>query len=281
MGKKNNKMPLSKKIGEWDNGASDNQQKVNTMGEIEKAFNCNSEFQKMLGNKEMQINLRGSSTKNNDIDGTSDVDIQVVFPASSDLSELKSDCLEVLENKFGKDSVHRLNTAIRIDKNDNRRSVDLMVCKQGEECIIALHDLNGEVEYYPTLDQRNIGQKNVDANSTYSKMVRTYKSLRNEMKDNIDIKPITSYTIECLLFIIRPRTFKKKYSNDTEQDSLRRFCAILQAVSARLCNFESAKKFKEINGKKDLFVDEEYFEIVKRYWQDMRNYIKDNYNMGA
>lgn len=281
MGKKNNKPPLSKKIGEWDNGASDNQQKVNTMGEIKRAFNCNSEFQKMLAINQIQINLRGSSTKNNDIDGTSDVDVQVVFPASFDLVQLKDECQEVLENEFGENSVHRLNTAIRIDKNGNRRGIDLVVCKQGDGCIIALHDKNGEVEYYPTLDQRNIGQKNVDAKGAYSKMVRAYKSLRNEMIEKIKVKPITSYTIECLLFIVKPRTFRKAYNKGTELDAQRRFCAILQAVSARLCNYNYAKKFKEINGKKDLFVDNEHFEIVKQYWKDMRNYIKDNYNMGA
>lgn len=279
----NDKMALSKKLGEWDKGPIDPQQKENTLGEIKRSFNSNTEMQGLLRDGLLQLNLRGSAKNANEAKSINDVDIQAVFFTEEELTSLKDKCFYVLKNRFG-DDVSRHRRAIRIEENINRRSADIVVCKYANGKVIAYDDyLKREIEFSPAEVQRNIAKKNIETKNLYSKMVRILKSVVNEMvQSNEAGRKLKSFAIESLLFSLKARIFNKK--KETDSDEIRykkRFCAILQSVEARLKDFSTAKQFVETDGESQLFTNIYDYNFVKEYWTSIIRYIKSNYNMGA
>lgn len=279
-----NKKSLSEQIGLWDKGPIDQQQKQNTLGEIKRAFDRNIEMHQLLNSGHLQLNTRGSSVTANESIATNDVDIQAVFSNNESISILKDKCFSLLKENFGEDNVSRHRIAIRIEESINRRSTDLVVCKNSNGKVIAYNDaLQNEVEFSPSLVQKNIEDKNKITNSKYSKMVRVCKSIIVEMVSNgeREIK-LKSFAIESLLYNLKPRLLNRKKRGDDDVTTYRkRFCAIIQSIEARLKSFESAQKFKETDGISNLFNNQNDYNFVKQYWKDMRKYIKDNYDMGA
>lgn len=279
----NDKIGLSRKLGQWDKGPIDPQQKENTLGEIKRAFNRNTEIQRLLSEDRLQLNLRGSSNNANETKSTNDVDIQAVFLTNENLTSLKDKCFDVLKNSFG-DDVSRHRRAIRIEENINRRSVDIVVCKHANGKVIAYDDyLKREIDFSPVEVQRNIAKKNRETKSLYSKMVRILKSVVNEMVENGEQeRKLKSFAIESLLINLKPRIFNRKKGRDSAEITYKkRFCAILQSVEARLKDFETAKQFVETDGESQLLKNTGDYNFVKEYWTSIRRYIKSNYNMGA
>lgn len=279
----NDKTALSRKLGQWDKGPIDLQQKENTLGEIKRAFNRNTEMQRLLSEGGLQLNLRGSSNNANEAKSTNDVDIQAVFLTNEEITLLKDKCFDVLKDSFG-DEVNRHRRAIRIEENINRRSADIVVCKYANGKVIAYDDYEGkEIEFYPTDKQKNIAQKNIDTKNMYSKMVRIFKSIVFEMVENGEQKrKLKSFAIESLLINLKPRIFNRKKGRDCAEITYKkRFCAILQSVEARLKDFATAKQFVETDGESQLLKNTDDYNFVKEYWTSIRRYIKSNYNMGA
>lgn len=279
----NDKIGLSRKLGQWDKGPIDLQQKENTLGEIKRAFNRDTEMQRLLSEDRLQLNLRGSSNNANETKSTNDVDIQAVFLTNENLMSLKDKCFDVLKNSFG-DDVSRHRRAIRIEENINRRSVDIVVCKHANGKVIAYDDyLKREIDFSPVEVQRNIAKKNRETKSLYSKMVRILKSVVNEMVENGEQeRKLKSFAIESLLINLKPRIFNRKKGRDSAEITYKkRFCAILQSVEARLKDFETAKQFVETDGESQLLKNTGDYNFVKEYWTSIRRYIKSNYNMGA
>lgn len=279
----NDKIGLSRKLGQWDKGPIDLQQKENTLGEIKRAFNRDTEMQRLLSEDRLQLNLRGSSNNANETKSTNDVDIQAVFLTNENLTSLKDKCFDVLKNSFG-DDVSRHRRAIRIEENINRRSVDIVVCKHANGKVIAYDDyLKREIDFSPVEVQRNIAKKNRETKSLYSKMVRILKSVVNEMVENGEQeRKLKSFAIESLLINLKPRIFNRKKGRDSAEITYKkRFCAILQSVEARLKDFETAKQFVETDGESQLLKNTGDYNFVKEYWTSIRRYIKSNYNMGA
>lgn len=279
-----NKKSLSEQIGLWDKGPIDQQQKQNTLGEMKRAFNRNVEMHQLLNNGHLQLNTRGSSVTANESIATNDVDMQAVFSNNENIRILKDKCFSLLKENFGEDNVSRHRIAIRIEESINRRSVDIVVCNHSNGKVIAYNDaLQNEVEFSPSLVQKNIADKNKITNSKYSKMVRVFKSIIVEMVNNgeREIK-LKSFVIESLLYNLKPRLFNRKKKSDDDVTTYRkRFCAILQSVEARLKDFATAKQFIEVDGESQLFKNTDDYNFVKQYWKDIRNYIKNNYDMGA
>lgn len=279
----NDKMALSKKLGQWDKGPIDQQQKENTLGEIKRAFNRDKEMQGLLRDGLLQLNLRGSANNANESESTNDVDIQAVFFINEEITSLKDKCFDLLKNSFG-NNVSRHRRAIRIKGNINRRSTDIIVGRYDNGKVIAYDDNEAkEIEFYPTDKQKNIAKKNIDTKNMYSKMVRIFKGIVFEMVENGEKdKKLKSFAIESLLINIKPRIFNKNKKSDSDEIRYKkRFCAILQSVEARLKDFEMAKQFVETDGKSQLFTSIKDYNIVKEYWTSIRRYIKSNYNMGA
>lgn len=279
----NDKIGLSRKLGQWDKGPIDLQQKENTLGEIKRAFNRDTEIQRLLSEDRLQLNLRGSSNYANETKSTNDVDIQAVFLTNENLTSLKDKCFDVLKNSFG-DDVSRHRRAIRIEENINRRSVDIVVCKHANGKVIAYDDyLKREIDFSPVEVKRNIAKKNRETKSLYSKMVRILKSVVNEMVENGEQeRKLKSFAIESLLINLKPRIFNRKKGRDSAEITYKkRFCAILQSVEARLKDFETAKQFVETDGESQLLKNTGDYNFVKEYWTSIRKYIKSNYNMGA
>lgn len=279
----NDKMALSKRIGQWDKGPIDTQQKENTLGEVRRAFNRDKEMQGLLRDGLLQLNLRGSANNANESNSTNDVDIHALFFTDKEITSLKDKCFGVLKKYFG-DNVSRHRRAIRIKGNINRRSSDIIVSIYDNGKVIAYDDYEGkEIEFYPTDKQKNIAQKNIDTKNMYSKMVRIFKSIVFEMVENGEReRKLKSFVIESLLINLKSSIFNKNKMSDSDEIRYKkRFCAILQSVEARLKDFEAAKQFVETDGESQLLKNTYDYNFVKEYWTSIRRYIKSNYNMGA
>ena len=92
---------------------------------------------------------------------------------------------------------------------------------------------------------------NADSNDNYSKMVRAFKSLRENVYSYAEKDyHILSFAIECVLFRLHHKLFTKKYDKNKVEDERKRFLAIEAAVMALLENTENFDDITEINGKK-------------------------------
>ena len=89
---------------------------------------------------------------------------------------------------------------------------------------------------------------------------------------------IPSHVIECMLFWVKAKTYKKIRDNNAEQDARKLFLAVEQSVRARLKNVEDLEEAKEINGIKSLFSNWEEYNIVLEFWNDLHDYLTSNYD---
>ena len=76
---KKEKKPLSKAVGEWDNGFSDREKIDYTYNEIRNAFLADRRYNQMMRVNQLQLILRGSATKNSANADSDDVDIHCNF----------------------------------------------------------------------------------------------------------------------------------------------------------------------------------------------------------
>lgn len=284
------KKPLSKQIGLWDNATkkSENQQIKNSIGEIERCFNKDSYLKKLIDENKLEINIRGSFSKRTDITQASDLDLHLVFSKEFDLKKKKNYVENTLKKYFGGEYVERKNLVITIEKNDNRVTTDILICKKTDDNheIKALDDNNGEfVLFYPEIDEDNINKLNATCNDLYSKMVRAFKGLKNEIYEAKSSSIyITSSMIECLLYNVNHSLYKDmdKYEKEQceEQKYRKMFVDVKNTLfSAQLANYSTSKDYYEINGKKYLFKDENDWEDARNFFNNVNSYLSENYEI--
>ncbi len=276
----NEKTPLSKAILEWDNGSSDRKKVDYTIDQIDRTIRTDARYKKMLHSNQLQINLRGSFSKNNAISESDDIDVQLGFMIEVSLEKEKQNIFSVLSQQFGCEFVQKKNRSITILPNKKRLKADLIVCHLEEGQVNVFNEHTGEDEhFYSSEEQRIIGQLNSISNDNYSRMVRTFKSLRENVytysgKDY----HILSFAIECILFKLHRKLFTKQYDKNKSEDERKRFLAIEAAAMALLENAESLDDIMEINGEKRLFKNKKQYNAFYSYWQGQHNYLTKHYD---
>ena len=89
---------------------------------------------------------------------------------------------------------------------------------------------------------------------------------------------IPSHAIECMLFWVKAKTYKKIRDNNAEQDARKLFLAVEQSVRARLKNIEDLDEATGINGVKPLFSNWDEYNILLEFWNDLHDYLTSNYD---
>ena len=271
----NEKVPLSKAILEWDNGSSNRKKVDYTIDQIDRAIRTDSRYKKMLHSNQLQINLRGSFPKNSATPGSNDIDVQLGFMIEISLEREKKNIVGVLAQQFGNEYIQKKNRSITILPNKKRLKADLIVCRLEEGQVNVYNEHTGDDEhFYSAEEQRIIGQLNSNSNDNYSRMVRTFKSLRENVysyaaKDY----HILSFAIESVLFRLHHKLYIKKYDNNKIEDERKRFLAIEAATIALFENAKSLDDIMEINGEKRLFKNKKQFSIFYSYWQVQHDYL--------
>lgn len=274
------KQPLSKIIGQWDNGYINTTKIDYTMDQLERAFRACQKYKKLLNSDQLRIVLRGSPKKNSANADLADIDVQAVFMGKIDINAEKNDVFNAMIAYFKFEDVQRKNKAITISSNKKRLKIDLIVCRQGDGAVIALNDNTNKEESFFTPDEQSlIGKLDSSCNGNFSKMVRTFKHLRNLVCQATGKKYyITSHSIECMLFSIRKKIYRTKYDRNVEVDTKKRFLAVVQSVGAKLKNAKQYSEIKEINGQKQLFKDNQQYKVFIEFWNDLHDYLTSNYD---
>ena len=172
---KKEKKPLSKTVGEWDNGYINTAKIDYTMGQLESAFRACPKYKKLLNSDRLHIALRGSPKKNSANADLADIDVQAVFMGNIDINAEKNDAFNAMVAYFKFENVQRKSKAITISPNKKRLKIDLIVCRQGDGEVIALNDNTNKEESFFTPDEQSlIGKLDSSSNGNFSKMVRTF-----------------------------------------------------------------------------------------------------------
>ena len=277
---KKEKKPLSKAVGEWDNGYINTPKIDYTFGQLERAFRAYPKYKKLLNSDRLRIVLRGSPKKNSANSDLADIDVQAVFMGKIDINAEKNEVFNAMIAYFKFEDVQRKSKAITISPNKKRLKIDLIVCRQGDGEVVALNDNTNKEESFFTPDEQSlIGKLDSSSNGNFSKMVRTFKHLRILVCQAKGNKyHITSHAIECMLFSIRKKIYRTKYDRDVEVDTRKRFLAVVQSVGAKLKNAKQYSKIKEINGQKQLFKDNQQYKVFVEFWNDLHDYLVSNYD---
>lgn len=282
------KKPLGKQIGLWDNAQdkSELQQTENSIGEIKRCLNKDSELQKLINNGKLLLKIRGSIAKNTNVTEASDLDLHLIFSKEYNLKERKDYVYDVLKKGFGNSNAIRKDLAISVKPSINRVPTDILVCKAVDnQRVDALSDITKkEVPFYPTLDEKNINQLNASCKNNYSKMVRAYKGLKNEMfKSKKYNHYVTSFMIECLLYNVNTELYEiSSYSDEKSiENKYRKMFLDVKATifSVQLNNFEKTHEFKETNCIKKLFENKKHWQAAKDFFIDLNTYLRDEYDI--
>ena len=277
---KKEKKPLSKAVGEWDNGYINTPKIDYTLGQLERAFRAYPKYKKLLNSDQLRIVLRGSPKKNSANADLADIDVHAVFMGNININAEKNDVFSAMVLYFKSENVQRKSKAITISPNKKRLKIDLIVCRQGDGEVIALNDNTNKEETFFTPDEQSlIGKLDSSCNGNFSKMVRTFKHLRHLVCQETGKKYyITSHAIECMLFSIRKKIYRTKYDLNVEVDTKKRFLAVAHSVGAKLNNAKQYSEIKEINGQKQLFKDNQQYKVFIEFWNDLHDYLTSNYD---
>ena len=274
------KLPLSKVIGQWDNGYINTPKIDYTMDQLERAFRACPKYKKLLNSDQLRIVLRGSPKKNSANADLVDIDVHAIFMGNININAEKNDVFSAMVLYFKSENVQRKSKAITISPNKKRLKIDLIVCRQGNGEVIALNDNTNKEETFFTPDEQSlIGKLDSSCNGNFSKMVRTFKHLRHLVCQETGKKYyITSHAIECMLFSIRKKIYRTKYDLNVEVDTKKRFLAVAHSVGAKLKNAKQYSEIKEINGQKQLFKDNQQYKVFIEFWNDLHDYLTSNYD---
>ena len=274
------KQPLSKIIGQWDNGYINTPKIDYTMDQLERAFRACPKYKKLLNSDQLRIVLRGSPKKNSANADLADIDVQAVFMGKIDINAEKNDVFNAMIAYFKFEDVQRKSKAITISPNKKRLKIDLIVCRQGDGAVIALNDnTDKEESFFTPYEQNLIGNLDSSCNGNFTKMVRTFKHLRFLVCQATGKKYyITSHAIESMLFGIRKKIYRTKYDRYAEVDTKKRFLAVAHSVGAKLKNVKQYSEIKEINGQKQLFKDNQQYMVFIEFWNDLHDYLVSNYD---
>ncbi len=284
----NKMISLGKKVGLWDNAQdqSEKQQVENTIGEIERCLNKDTLLHSMIQKKELEYVHAGSVSKGTATAKNSDVDLQVVFNSDKIVIEdFKEYVYKVLVENFGVAYVKRKNVAMAVLSNINRIDADVVVAKKISKYRIDTYADNTQemIEHYSKLDKEMMNNRNSITNSNYIKMVRAYKALRNDMRlSNIQSAlDMSSFKIECCLYNVKSKTFndkRKMYKGVSVEDKFEKmFQLVAKSQSASIKNKKRVKRIFEVNRKKELFVIEQSKTSAAKFFDDVIDYINENY----
>ena len=109
---KKEKKPLSKAVGEWDNGYINTPKIDYTLGQLESAFRAYPKYKKLLNSDRLRIVLRGSPKKNSANSDLADIDVQAVFMGKIDINAEKNDVFNAMIAYFKFEDVQRKSKAI-------------------------------------------------------------------------------------------------------------------------------------------------------------------------
>ena len=264
---------------------------------IEDTYTFGSILRNKNNNRKVKLFLQGSFANNTNVKQESDVDIAIILEStfipkyrigvvSSDYNHInstdslytfKDDVQKILEYNFG-DDVKRKNKSIKINGNTYRVDADTVPSMRYRdytndynnldnnyiEGIVIYPDNGGIIINYPELHIKNGKAKNISTNYMYKKMVRIIKKLRYIMKDcgYESANNVSSFGLESLLWNI-PDNVYDKYS------SIYRFTfdELIKYVYKN-----DISNFKEANGIKSLFPEQEILNNYIKFISDINNF---------
>lgn len=279
---------LSKKIGYWDNAQNNSeiQQRNNTIGEIKRCLNMDSNLLRIKNQGNLEYSVRGSISKGNDTTLSSDLDLHVIFSNNYELSDCKDYVYKILRNHFGSSNVIKNRITFSLLANINRIKADILVgVREDDKKINALNSSGEVVPFYPDIDESNVARINSEYRNNYSKLVRTYKGLKHEMENNnyLSCNKVPSFIIECLLYNCKESLYDiDNYESEVGNESkYRKMFMDLKACifSAQLASYDLGKEYLEINGRKVLFRSETIWNNIRTFLEDINAYLKENYKV--
>ena len=222
----------------WSKPSSENEStKAENAERMIKIAVSNSQI---LSSKDISVFPQGSYRNNTNVREDSDVDICVclnslvssdyslvpgmndrlagLISASYNYNQFKNDLETALRNKFGLLGVSRGKKAFDVHANSYRIDADVVPAIQGRlyynhtnflrgTCV--LPDSGGIIYNWPEQNYNNGVAKNNKTNSRFKFIVRAIKRLRNRLAENgySSAKPISSYLIECLIYVVPDHYF--------------------------------------------------------------------------
>lgn len=232
----------------------------------------------------ISVLVQGSYSNNTCVRGDSDVDIAIIidepfktkYPDGADNSTygFSSTSFDILGFKsriaslFDKTltvSVQSKNKSILIGGNSQIKKADIVSCQrlrnyracnsyEEKRFIpgIAITTNDGSIIYnYPEIHQRNDIEKNVRTDGWYKRIVRVFKNIAYDLKEqNIFGKELSSFVIECMLYNVDDFYYKNDMMHfGTVKDRILCICNWLEQ------HFDDFNKFVEVNGLNYLFTN--------------------------
>lgn len=256
----------------------------------------------ILSTKDISVFPQGSYRNNTNVREESDVDICVCLNTlvSSDYSlvpgmndklagletapytykQFKSDLEAALKNKFGSSGISRGDKAFDVHANSYRVDADVVPAIQGRLYYNQNHndfirgtcikpDSGGIIYNWPEQNYNKGVNKNKSTGNRFKLIVRAIKRLRNHLaeKDYETAKPIPSYLIECLVYVVPDQYFTgDSYKTNVEN------------CINYLYNQIDSSDWTEINEIKYLFRSQQMWNKtkVKEFLLTAWNYIQNN-----
>lgn len=263
---------------------------------IEGTYTFGTILRNKSNNRRVKLFLQGSFANNTNVRQESDVDIAIILESTftpkyrfgitsanyghidsnDSLYTFKDDVQRVLEYKFG-DDVKRKDKSIKINGNTYRVDTDTVPSMRYRdysndysdldnnyvEGIVIYPDSGGTIINYPELHIKNGKAKNVTTNHMFKKMVRIIKKMRYIMQDKgySSANKVSSFGLESLLWNIPDSIFAKYISYRFVFDELIKYV-----------QKENISNFKEANGIKELFPNQQILNDYKEFIYDINNF---------
>jgi len=272
----------------------------NAIRMVKDAVNSNDSLSKY----NINVFVQGSYKNNTNVKQDSDVDICVccedlvdsdygfapnmndnlagLVPATYSYAAFKNDLQIALKDYFGSASVTRGDKAFDVHENSYRVDADVVPTiiqrlyfddgsyRQGTQII---NDSGIVINNWPQQHYDNGVNKNRNTEKRFKSIVRAMKNLRNrlEEKNYHSAKPIPSFLIECLVYLVPNNYFAGDFYKKNVENCIGHLWHAIKKL-------ESCKNWTEINKIKFLFHSAQKWnkEEVRSFLLDAWNYIKSN-----
>lgn len=252
------------------------------------------DLRQVITDRKLTLLVQGSYANKTNIPTESDVDVAVIlestftskyrkgvtrsdygfFEGTDTLESLKDDVEKALKHYFGYQGVERHDKSIKVIGNTNRVDADVVPAYRYRDYsndydnsqsnyiggIEIISDEGVHIINYPEQHIRNGIEKNKYTNYKFKQCVRIIKNMREDMINfGYDIPPeVSSFGLESLLWNVPSVEYiRYSYLRNTIDE-------ILKYLSS---NYYKFQVFKEANGIKALFIDDEkrqsYIKFVK------------------
>ncbi len=279
--------------------------KPSSATEAERAANAENMIRTAIENndklamKDISVFAQGSYRNNTNVREDSDVDICVccndlIMPdyslapslndratglvnATYNYQDFKNDIYNALVNKFGLSSISRGDKAFDIHANSYRIDADVVPAMQRRRYLTdgsyqqgtqIISDEGIYINNWPEQNYKNGIKKNNETNNRFKYITRAMKRLRNYLveKGIRTAKPIPSYLIECLIYIVPNDLF----SGDSYQKNVENCISYIWHIT-------DYNKLLEINNIKFLFhISQKWNKPqMKDFMYDAWNYIQN------